>query len=102
MWRYRPTRLRLRHPRNVYFGCLGSFTLDGRTYGVTCRFRQEVAAADAALADMLTRRQFDEVTLVSHHGQKMRILPPPGWYPDPVGAAGMRHWDGAQWGRRDP
>jgi Protein of unknown function (DUF2510) len=102
MWTYRPTRLRMRHPRNVYFGCLGSFTLGGRTYGVACRSRGEVAAADAALADMLTRHQFDDVTRVSHHGAKMKTLPPPGWYPDPVGAAGMRQWDGAQWGRRGP
>lgn len=23
--------------------------------------------------------------------------PPPGWYPDPSGAAGQRYWDGRQW-----
>jgi hypothetical protein len=23
--------------------------------------------------------------------------PPPGWYPDPEGAPGMRYWDGRQW-----
>jgi hypothetical protein len=22
---------------------------------------------------------------------------PPGWYPDPWGAAGQRYWDGRQW-----
>ena len=24
-------------------------------------------------------------------------LPPAGWYPDPLGEAGTRYWDGAQW-----
>lgn len=31
--------------------------------------------------------------------QAAPTLPPPGWYPDPSGAAGMqRYWDGARWG----
>jgi Protein of unknown function (DUF2510) len=25
------------------------------------------------------------------------IPPPPGWFPDPSGAAGMRYWDGVRW-----
>jgi hypothetical protein len=97
LWACRPVRLRVRHPRNLYFGCLGSFTLGDRTYGVASRFYPEVAAADAALAGMITWRSYGEVTLVSHHGATMRTLPPPGWYPDPTGAARMRRWDGRRW-----
>ena len=53
MWNYRPKRLRLRHPRNFYFGQMkglwGSFVLDDTKYFVHMRFHKDVAAADAAL-----------------------------------------------------
>jgi hypothetical protein len=52
-WTHRPTRLRLRHPRDFRFGQLswrsGSFVLDNTKYGVGRRFHKDVASADAAL-----------------------------------------------------
>jgi Protein of unknown function (DUF2510) len=36
--------------------------------------------------------------LVSRHeADRPAGLPPAGWYPDPVGRAGMRFWDGSRW-----
>jgi len=55
-WRARPIGLRLRRPRDFYFGRLsglwGSFVLDDTEYWVGKRFHRDVAAADAALAEM--------------------------------------------------
>jgi hypothetical protein len=57
-WTKRPTRLRLRHSRNFYFGQLsglwGKFVLDNTIYWVpkTKQFQKDVAAADAALTQM--------------------------------------------------
>jgi hypothetical protein len=46
-WTDRPTRLRLRHPRDFYFGQLsglrGSFVLDNAEYWVHRRFHKDVA-----------------------------------------------------------
>jgi hypothetical protein len=82
IWTYRPRRLRLRHPRNVYFGWSGSFALDGQTYGVCREFKQEMGQADTALAEMMAWREYPVVQLVSHGGAEMRTTPWPG-YPDP-------------------
>ena len=55
-WTGRPVRLRLRRPRDFYFGRLsglwGSFVLDNTKYWVQKRFHRDIAAADAALAEM--------------------------------------------------
>lgn len=55
----RPTRLRLRRPRNFYFGqvsgSFGKFVLDNTEYWVHRRFHNDVAAADAALTAMTQR-----------------------------------------------
>ena len=55
--KHRPTRLRLRHPRNFYFGQLSgltseSFVLDNMKYRVNRKFFKDVATADAALTQM--------------------------------------------------
>jgi hypothetical protein len=54
-----PTRLRLRRPRNFYFGGMsglfGKFVLDNTKYWVHRRFHARVAAADAALTQMTQR-----------------------------------------------
>jgi hypothetical protein len=58
-WTGRPTRLRLRHSRDFYFGQLsglwGKFVLDNAEYWVHRRFHGDVAAADAALTQMTQR-----------------------------------------------
>jgi len=55
-----PTRLRLRHPRDFYFGRLsgfyGKFLLYKTKYWVQRRFYNDLAAADAALTAMMERR----------------------------------------------
>lgn len=55
-WPHRPLRLRLRHPRDFYFGQLsglsGSFVLDNTKYRVGRKFYKDVATADAALTQM--------------------------------------------------
>ncbi len=60
-WTKRPTRLRLRHSRNFYFGQLsglwGKFVLDNTKYWVPRQLRKDVAAADAALTQMTQYRQ---------------------------------------------
>jgi uncharacterized protein DUF2510 len=72
-------------------------TLYGATYAVTRKFYADVAAADAALAEMMCQRQYDDVTLLAHQGAKMRTLPAPGWCPDPMGASEARYWNGRRW-----
>lgn len=56
-----PSRLRLRQPRNFYFGrplgLFGNFVLGNTEYWVRMRFHRDVAAADAALSAMMQRRQ---------------------------------------------
>jgi hypothetical protein len=56
-----PTGLRLRQPRNFYFGrplgLFGNFVLGNTEYWVRMRFHRDVAAADAALSAMMQRRQ---------------------------------------------
>jgi hypothetical protein len=55
----RPTRLRLRRPRDFYFGQLsglfGKFVLDNTEYWVHRRFHNDVTAADVALTQMTQR-----------------------------------------------
>lgn len=58
-WTNQPTRLRLRHSRNFYFGQLsglwGKFVLDNTNYWVQRQFHSDVAAADATLTQMTQR-----------------------------------------------
>ena len=84
IWTYRPRRLRLRYPRNVYFGWSGSFTLDGKTYGVVSEFKRDMGEADSALAEMMEWREYPVVQLVSHGGAEMRTVP----WPDIEGPRG--------------
>ena len=77
IWTYRPRRLRLRYPRNVYFGWSGSFTLDGKTYGVVGEFKRDMGEADSALVEMMEWREYPVVQLVSHGGAEMRTVPWP-------------------------
>ena len=79
IWTYRPKRLRLRYPRNVYFGWSGSFALDGRTYGVVREFKPAMGEADTALAEMMAWREYPVVQLVSHGGAEMTTVPWPGY-----------------------
>lgn len=67
-WALRPTRLRLRDSRYVYFGCSRRFVLGDHFFWVTNDFDDEIAAADAALVGMLgSSSQFvEEVRLVGH------------------------------------
>ncbi len=74
----RPTRMRLRHDRNVYFGWSRLFVLGDQRYWVTNEFDAEVAAADAALAEMMRWSDIEEVTLAGHDGTTMRTVPQPG------------------------
>ena len=99
IWTYRPKRVRLRYPRSVYFGGSGAFTLNGRTYGVARRFKPCLGHADAALAEMMARREYPVVQLVSHAGAEMRTLPFPGWYPGPHTDSELRYWNGRCWTR---
>lgn len=100
-WATFPSRLRQRHPRNVYFGQLsglyGRFMLGNTEYWVRrWRFRKDVAAADAALTAMMQRGE-PGLTAAAPLGQQPRSLPPAGWYPDPTGGSDKRYWDGEQW-----
>lgn len=60
-WTGRPTRLRLRHPRDFYFGQLSwrrrSFVLDNTKYSVGRKFYKDVTTADAARSQMTQQRQ---------------------------------------------
>jgi uncharacterized protein DUF2510 len=103
MWTNRPTRLRLRHPRNFYFGRMsriwGKFVLDNTKYWVHRRFHKDVAAADAdaGLTLLMQRRQPGPAAAESVQ-QQPRSFPPAGWYPDPAGSSAKRYWDGDHWG----
>ncbi len=80
-WTNRPTRLRLRHSRNFYFGQLsgfwGKFVLDNTKYWVQRGFHGDVAAADAALTEMMQRQQPGPAA-AAPVGQQPQSLPP-GW-----------------------
>jgi hypothetical protein len=80
LWTCRPTRVRLRHGRGVYFGWSRSFTLDNQKVWVVRGFDEDVAAADAALVEIMRRRNIGEIGLVSHDGATMRPVPPPSWH----------------------
>jgi hypothetical protein len=101
-WATFPSRLRQRHPRNVYFGQLsglyGRFMLGNTEYWVRrWRFRKDVAAADAALTAMMQRGEPGLAATAAPLGQQPGSLPPAGWYPDPTGGSDKRYWDGEQW-----
>jgi hypothetical protein len=97
----RPTRLRLRHPRNFYFGRMsglwGKFVLDNTKYRVHWWFHKDVAVADAALTEMMWHRQPGPAAAAPVREQP-GSLPAAGWYPDPAGGSAMRYWDGSRWG----
>jgi Protein of unknown function (DUF2510) len=96
----RPRQLRMRRPRDFYFGRLsglwGSFVLDNRKYWVHRRFHKDVAAADAALTEM-TQGRHPGPAAAAPVEQQPRSLPPAGWYPDPSGGSAQRYWDGNGW-----
>ena len=54
------------------------FVLGDQRYWVTNEFDAEVAAADAALAEMMRWSDIEEVTLAGHLGTTMRTVPQPG------------------------
>ena len=60
-WTHRPTRLRVRHPRDFHFGQLSwrkqSFVLDNTKYWVGRKFYKDVATADAVLTQITQYRQ---------------------------------------------
>ena len=73
----RPTRVRSRHSRYVYFGCSRRFTFGNQNYWVSSDFDKEIAAADAALVDMMRWGDVvEEVRLAGHHQATMRTVPP--------------------------
>lgn len=82
MLTFRPTRARLRHSRHVYFGCSRRFTFDNQNYWVKRYFDDQIAAADAALIEMMRRGDLvEEVRLAGHFQATMRTMPPmpPDW-----------------------
>jgi hypothetical protein len=96
-----PSRLRQRHPRNVYFGnrksgFWGTFELGNTKYWTRRRFQKDLAAADAALTAM-TQRGTPGPAAAAPAGQQPGGLPPAGWYPDPTGGSDQRYWNGEQW-----
>lgn len=99
-WATFPTRLRLRHPRNVYFGRLsglyGKFVLGNTDYWAPRLSFKDAATADAALTAMMQGQQPGRAA-TAPAGQQPPSLPPAGWYPDPTGGSAIRYWDGEGW-----
>lgn len=74
----RPTRVRLRCDRNVYFGRSRRFFFGNQTYWVSRDFDDQIAAADAALVAILRwgDHLVEEVKLAGHDQSTMRTVPP--------------------------
>ena len=75
LFKCRPTRVRLRESRNVYFGCSRRFTFGNQNYWVSSDVAEEIAAVDTALVDMLRHELVDEVRLASRRQTTMRTVP---------------------------
>ena len=76
MLTFRPTRVRRQHSRHVYFGRSRRLTFNDQTYWVTEGCDDQVAAADAALVEMMRSGDLvDEIGLVGHGQATMRTVP---------------------------
>ena len=58
---------------------------------------QEWASHDPVGSAGATAQQSPVVSPASPQVMSAPPLPPPGWFPDPVGSGGQRYWDGQRW-----